>query len=422
VQVGGFLLASAVTTVTRSCLSKNQVDDWGWRCPFLFSLLLAPALYRIVTNTEESKLWSERSEQKDTENLIRESEHADKPAVVDLFSSPFRRRQLAGMVGVLSAVSSSFYTLFLWTPVYLSELRGIMHEQQADLLNFFVVAVYIVFLLIAGKLSDRFPHRMDLVRIGLPGMIVTAPVMFGMFESESWIGFILAQLQFGFCLALVQGSMASWEVELWMADPTLSFTGVAIGHNIASTCFGGTMPLVATFLYYVGTSHSSRDSLWPHLYPGMYLSFLGLISLYCVSNVVRHPHDVRTGDSKLRDAVERENRKYKEARKLKKKKRKQFTEKLTSGDGKFWNASEIYSSLLQPSAEHIPLPHRYNAIELLKSPFYIRLIVTLRLNRCFHHCAASYFPRSGLAPLHLPDQKVGQNLHPVRPADYSSPC
>lgn len=315
--MGGFLLASAVTTTTRSILTEEQVNSWGWRVPFLFSLLLAPLLYATVSKTEESKLWSERAEQKETEKIVRQKEDADTPAVVDLFSSPFRRRQLAGMIGVLSAVTSSFYTLFLWTPVYLSELRGVMNEQEADLINFLVVSLYICFLLVAGKLSDMFPHRMDLVRIGLPALIVTAPTMFAMFESESWVGYVLAQLQFGFCLSLVQGSMAAWEVELWMADPTLSFTGVAIGHNIASTVFGGTMPLIATFLYFVGegTLDSRKDDvLWPRLLPGLYISVLGGFSLYCISNVVRHPHDVRTGSSKLREAVERENRKLKETR------------------------------------------------------------------------------------------------------------
>lgn len=333
------MLASAVTTVTRTVLTEEQVDAWGWRCPFLFSLFLAPLLYKIVKNTEESKLWAERSEQKETEVMIRESENAERPAVVDLFSSPFRRRQLAGMIGVLSAVSSSFYTLFLWTPVYLSELRGVMSEKEADLLNFFVVGTYIFFLLVAGKLSDKFPHRMDLVRIGLPGIIFAAPTMFGLFESESWVGYMLGQLQYGLCLALVQGSMAAWEVELWMADPTLSFTGVAIGHNIASTLFGGTMPLVATYLFYRADSiEAGEDELWPRLLPGLYISVLGCISLYCISNVVRHPHDVRTGDSKLRDAVTKENRKFKKSQSDKKKRLKQLQQQLNA-DG----AASAYS-------------------------------------------------------------------------------
>jgi hypothetical protein len=289
-------------------------------------------LYYIVRHTEESKLWSERTEQKETEKLIRESEHNTRPAVFDLFSSPFRRRQLAGMIGTLCAVASSFYTLFLWTPVYLSELRGLMSDADADLLNFCVVGSYIFFILAAGKMSDRFPHRMDLVRIGIPGIIVACPTMFGIFESESWYGYLFGQLQYGFCLSLVQGCMAAWEVELWMADPSLSFTGVAIGHNVASTVFGGTMPLVATFLFYRSEELVAGDesALWPRLIPGLYISVLGCIALYCVSYVVRHPHDVRTGDTKLREAIQRENALWKKAKKAKKR-RKEIEQQLGPG-------------------------------------------------------------------------------------------
>ena len=71
-QVGGFLLASAVTTVVRTALPKEDVNEWGWRIPFWVSLLLAPLLYNIVSHTEESKFWAERAEQKETEQLIRE--------------------------------------------------------------------------------------------------------------------------------------------------------------------------------------------------------------------------------------------------------------------------------------------------------------------------------------------------------------
>lgn len=318
--------------MTRSILTKDQVDDWGWRVPFLFSLLLAPLLYHIVTNSEESKLWEEHAEQKDTEDMIRETEKNDRPAVVDLFSSPFRRRQLAGMIGVLSITCSSFYTLFLWTPVYLSELRGIMKEKDADFMNFVVVGFYVFFLVIAGKLSDSFPHRMDLFRIGIPGLIIGGPVMFGMFESESVLGYLIAQLMFAFCLALVEGGKAAWEVELWMADPTLSFTGVAIGHNIASTLFGGTLPLVATFLYYraLNVENEARDLLWPRLLPGVYISVLGCIALYCISSVVKHPHDIRTGGLKLKQLVEQENQRSELKKKKQKKKKFQQLEQQLS--------------------------------------------------------------------------------------------
>lgn len=208
------------------------------------------------------------------------------------------------MIGVLSATSSSFYMLFLYCPIYLSNLRGLMDEKEADFINLSVVFFYVLMIIIAGRFSDAFPHRMDLFRIGLTGLIAACPVMFGMFESGSKVGIFLAQMQFAFCLAMVEGGKAAWEVELWMADPSLSFTGVAVGHNVSATVFGGTMPLISTFLFTRGEYLIERngEDLVYYLIPGFYVSLLAAISLWCISDVVRHPHDVKTGQTKVRRA------------------------------------------------------------------------------------------------------------------------
>jgi hypothetical protein len=138
-----------------------------------------------------------------------------------------------------------------------------------------------------------------------------------------------------FCLALVNGGMAALEVELWMADPTLSFTGVAVGHNTAATLFGGTMPLVATGLFYKSVDLVNEDEMYPNFFntliptilPGLYISLLGFISMYCLTFVLKHPHDVRTGSKQLQAAVMEENRKFKQKTlQAKKKKRKKKIE------------------------------------------------------------------------------------------------
>jgi len=309
-SVGGFLVSSLVVTVVRKCYSEEAVNNWAWRIPFWFSLVLAPVLFYVVNNSKESKFWEERTLQKETEIIIREEdcpqdENRDS-ALNDLFSSPFRRRQLYGMVGTLSVVASSFYLIFLFTPLYLSNLRHLLSEANSDLLTSCITMCYIVMVLFAGRLSDTFPHRMDLIRIGLPGIIVAAPLMFAMFECESLFGIILAELMFAFCLALVQGGLAAWEVELWMSEPTLSFTGVAVGHNISSSIFGGTMPLISTFLFYRADWWTREDdAIWSRIVPGFYVSILGIVSLWCISSVIRHPHDVRSGELRQRRARKR---------------------------------------------------------------------------------------------------------------------
>mmetsp|Transcript_2657 Transcript_2657/g.3873 ORF Transcript_2657/g.3873 Transcript_2657/m.3873 type:complete len:556 (+) Transcript_2657:183-1850(+) len=346
-SVGGFLLASAMTSLVRRFLTEEQVNSWGWRVPFWISLLLAPVLYFIINNAEDSKVWEERTEHKETEKIIREQEDLKNPAFVDLLSSPFRRRQLFGMVGVLGAITGSFYILFLFTPVYLSILRGYMSEADADLMTFIIVACYICMVIFFGRISDTFPHRMDLMKIGIIGLIVSCPVMFGMFECESVFGYFLAQLQFAFVLAIVEGGKAAWEVELWMNDPSLSFTGVAIGHNLASTLFGGTMPLIATFLYYRSDVMASddEDAFWPRLIPAFYISVLACMALSSLNYLIRHPHDVRTGDVMMREAEEKKSRKRAKTMKKKKKEMIQKLESSLSIDDTF------LSSYIPPSVQ-----------------------------------------------------------------------
>lgn len=308
-SVGGFLVASLVTTVVRKIYSEEAVNTWAWRVPFWFSLVIAPLLFYVVNNSKESKFWAEGTKRKEAEIIIREEEEQQDSAVHDLFSSPFRRRQLVGMVGTLCVVASSFYLIFLFVPLYLSNLRHLMSEANSDLLTSCITFVYIIMVLMCGRLSDTFPHRMDLIRIGLPGIIVAAPLMFAMFECESLFGIILGQLMFALCLALVQGGLASWEVELWMSEPTLSFTGVAVGHNVSSSIFGGTMPLISTFLFYRADYWTPEDNaVWSRIVPGLYVSMLGMISLYCISFVIRHPHDVRSGELRMRKARARAER------------------------------------------------------------------------------------------------------------------
>lgn len=87
------------------------------------------------------------------------------------------------MVGILGAVATCFFRL---TPPYLSEIRGVMQENEADVMNF--VAYIFLLPIITGRLSDMFPHRMDLARIVLPGVNVGCPAMFGMSERENYWG------------------------------------------------------------------------------------------------------------------------------------------------------------------------------------------------------------------------------------------
>ena len=60
-------------------------------------------------------------------------------------------------------------------------------------------------------------------------------------------------------------------------------------------------------------SNSTSDLMY-RMIPGFYISILALLSLYCLTKVVRHPHDVRTGELQLRKARKIEKKRKKEAK------------------------------------------------------------------------------------------------------------
>lgn len=318
----GFLLASMAATLVRNVWSDEQVDAWAWRVPFWFSLVLAPVLYYVIDNVEESKAWEDNEDKTttttQTEEKNEKQKYAETPqhqcdqksekslAIIDLFRSPFHTRQVWGMIFYLSTTMTAFFLLYVWIPVYLSELRGLLSQADAMLLNMLTVSFHIPMLVINGRWSDTFYHRKHLLRIGICGTIVAAPVMMYMFESvdSSFVGLLIAQLLMALCVSMMHGSNGAYEVESWMADPALTFTGVAVSHNLSACIFGGSMPLIGTYLVYLADDQisehgmSSHDSIGYYLWrmlPGFYISIFGFISLYCVSYVIRHPHDPHTG-------------------------------------------------------------------------------------------------------------------------------
>uniref|UniRef100_A0A7S2GKN7 Major facilitator superfamily (MFS) profile domain-containing protein n=1 Tax=Octactis speculum TaxID=3111310 RepID=A0A7S2GKN7_9STRA len=84
----------------------------------------------------------------------------------------------------------------------------------------------------------------------------------------------IAQTAWSVIIAIGSSCVAAFEVEFWSGSG-YTYTGVALGHSIAYTLFGGLVPTVATFMY----------DFWSPFAPFVYISTLTAISL--TAHVVR---------------------------------------------------------------------------------------------------------------------------------------
>jgi MFS family permease len=122
-----------------------------------------------------------------------------------------------------------------------------------------------------GALSDRVGRR-PVYLFGAVGLMVVAFPFFWLLDTKMPVLVILAFIIGNtICHAAMIGTQPSFFSELF--SPDVRYSGVALGHEIASVFAGGLSPLIATALL------ATYQSAWP---VALYLACLGGISVVAV--------------------------------------------------------------------------------------------------------------------------------------------
>jgi MHS family proline/betaine transporter-like MFS transporter len=260
----GNLLGSGVAALIHHLLSDAQIDAWGWRVPFLGGLAIGVVGWQMRSGLAETAEFIE---------LQRSGKTERRPAIQSLTETPLRVLQVAGIVLFFGA---AFYTLFIWMPTYLMNFVK-PPINDALLLNTLAITLMLVLMLPAGRLADRIGYK-AVIALSILGLALTIYPLFRWIDSGSRAAVILAM---GVFAVLLSGSQAA--VPVAMAElfpPRLRYSGTAIGYNLALALFGGTAPLVATWL--IAKTGDLAAPAW-------YLTVLAIVSLLFVLTIRPHP-------------------------------------------------------------------------------------------------------------------------------------
>ncbi len=228
----GALLAIGVSTLVVGVLSRDELDSWGWRLPFLLGGLIALyalfARYRIHETPAFKHL-------RDTGRVV-----AHPSAVAVRRAGPTVRLAFA-----LSALGSVSYFLGItYVPTYLDSIVGVGHETAlaaATVASTVILGVMAV----AGWAADRTGRRPMLIWVTV--VLAVAPLPLFLLLSQgtvaaAYIGTIAFALPVGAFQAVAA-------VTIPEQFPTpYRFSGMAIGYNIAVALFGGLAPFLGTLL------------------------------------------------------------------------------------------------------------------------------------------------------------------------------
>jgi len=127
------------------------------------------------------------------------------------------------------------------------------------------------FIPVVGHLSDVI-GRKTVIRMGALGFLFLSYPCFILLQSADFFPAFLGQLVFGLLVSLYMSPIPTILVELF--PTSVRYTGVALSYNISAALFGGTVPMVATYLIeYTGV----KESLAFYI---MTFSVISMIAIY----------------------------------------------------------------------------------------------------------------------------------------------
>ncbi|TAJ82911.1 MFS transporter [Reyranella sp.] len=257
VSVGNLMAAGAFALVTM--LPREELMAWGWRVPFLASVLLIAVGIYVRLRVSETPVY--------TEAVVARKKVEANPAMAALRKHP---RNFMVVLGARLAENGLGYLFPVWGLSYVISL-GV---PRADALSALMVAFIVELFTILGfaALSDRIGRRPVYMFGALAGVALAFP-FFWLVETKEWIyialAFILAR---AVVTAAMFGPQASYFAELF--PPQRRFAGFAFARELGSLLAGGPAPFLATALV-----AWASGSWWP---VSIYVIVLSLLTTWAI--------------------------------------------------------------------------------------------------------------------------------------------
>ena len=264
--VGGFVLSLAVVLACKSLMSAELWQAWGWRVPFLLSLLLLAVSLWMRLKLSESPVFRAMKEA---------GELAGNPFIESFTYPGNKRRILVALFGVGAGLTVIWYTAMFYTLSFLTvQMR--MEETTAQLICAGTSLVGLVFFVGTGALSDRIGRKPPIVW----GYAATLLLLFPCFWTIGWalapalaaaapgakivpdagaIAIIVGALLVLSALSgTTYGSVAALLTEMFPAR--IRYSSMSIPYHIGTGYFGGFLPLIATAI--VARTGDPYAGLW----------------------------------------------------------------------------------------------------------------------------------------------------------------
>jgi MHS family proline/betaine transporter-like MFS transporter len=263
----GCLLGGGVGALLVTVLGRQAVEEWAWRLPFLLGAVLGAVGLFLRLGVEETPRFQSLAK-------------SEGVAPVPLFEAlGHERRAMLTAFSLLWLSSVGFFIVFVYLPSYLVK-EAELPLHSAMLINWLAMVVVGVVIPPVGALSDRVGRKPPLLFAAM-GLLFFSYPLFSLLAQGEFTLCLAAQCIFAALLATLVSPLYALLVELFKTRAR--YTALSLGFNIATALFGGSAPLLATYLVQqTGDAHS----------PGLYLMLTAaatVLVLFWIRDPYREP-------------------------------------------------------------------------------------------------------------------------------------
>ncbi|WP_214318383.1 MFS transporter [Nonomuraea sediminis] len=259
-QVGvpaGLILAQLVFFLVNTGLSEEQFKSWGWRLPFLFSIVLVVVGLFIRLRVQETPVF----------RALADEQAQSRRPVLEVFRNRPRELVIASASFIANTAVGYIFLAYL-----LSYGTTVLKVSRNLMLMVVIVGslTWLVSIVAAAIWSDRV-GRKPVYLVGSVLLVVWAIPFFLLVDTKSPALLIVAVVVLNVGLGASYGPQSALFAELF--EPRYRYSGASFSYAAGAVLGGGFAPLIATAL---------QSSTGTSLSVSVYMIVVGLISLAAV--------------------------------------------------------------------------------------------------------------------------------------------
>ena len=235
----GVILANLALIITSASVSEEFFYTWGWRIPFLASVVLILISMYIQLNLEDTNAFKELVSKKE---LLEERVIQRSPIIEAVSKYP---KRIALAAGAFLSVQVTFYILIAFMLNYGVESTNMSKD---DMLSAVLIGSAIAVLLqfVFSSYSDKHGRK----GIFMLGAILTGIWAFAIFPlvdtGNYWL--IVLSITMGLTfLAMMYGPQAAFFTELFSTE--VRYSGATLGYQFGAILGGAFAPIIAVMLW-----------------------------------------------------------------------------------------------------------------------------------------------------------------------------